>query len=94
MKKQKKSKEKVYASVEEESQELTEPCPHMTILCVLGRNTVYCTANSDEWRIDYDPCAIYDSWNKIEECPMHFTREEMKERIKALAKHMGKKYVE
>ena len=91
MKKHEKSE--VYATVEEEPQASTETCPHMIIMCVLGENTVYCTYNSDEWRIDYDPCAIYDSWNKIEECPMHFTLEEMKERIKALAKQMGKKYV-
>jgi hypothetical protein len=86
MMKQEKSEETAYTSVEEKCKELTELCPYMTILPVFGVNTAYCTYNSDEWRIDYDPCAIYESWNKIEECPMHYTREEIRERVKALAK--------
>ena len=71
------------------SNQKTKLCPHMSIWVIWGGNTVYCNFNSDSWRTDYDPCAIHDGWIKRDECPLHFTFEEVKEKVNALAKKKG-----
>ena len=68
---------------------MTELCPCMSIWAILGGHTVYCNFNTDEYRIDYDPCAVHDGWYKKDECPMHFTYEEVTEKVRALAEKEG-----
>jgi hypothetical protein len=79
---------------QEKAQVENKLCPRMTSSNVLGKNVIYCieqmSCEGMGEAIYFDPCAWHETWYQIDECPLHFTRDEIKEKVEAFVEKKEK----